>query len=330
MCAVQKKPGGRAPGSRDGDSLCGYFSSATSALSFAVSREIPVNLDSLHNPLGCGLQCFLQSCNVFGSAQVADDHHAQHALAAHMRTADPVAAVAIELLDKRLMGSFCISFVYSAQAEVQDGQSLRRGEFKVSEFSNQAHISEASCIWRSIISSYAWRPCTRSVSQSLREFMRRDHCALTLKLSIMLGLCDVRHVGRSHGESSLQHGRMAGQDDSGGEGHGEPFVRVDRDGVGALNAAQQRAIFVTECGGCSVSAIDVQPESVTLGNRGQGVEIVDGSRTGGARGGNNAEGKKAAGVVGFNLQDEARGVEPEPVVDRNPAHRLASESEQPC
>ena len=70
-----------------------------------------------------------------------------------MRTADPVVAVTVELLDKGLMRRFCLMFIYPAQAEVQNRQNLRRSQLKVLGALEPPRISEASSIWRSIISS---------------------------------------------------------------------------------------------------------------------------------------------------------------------------------
>src|SRR5712675_126104 len=70
------------------------------------------------------------------------------------------------------------------------GNTCGTASAKISEPRTQLAKKAASLSWRSISSSYPWRPCTRNVSQSFKEFMRRDHCALTWKLSSGAELLD--------------------------------------------------------------------------------------------------------------------------------------------
>ena len=121
---------------------------------------------------------------------------------------------------------------------------------------------------------------------------------------------------------------LAGENDAGGEGHGEPLVRIDGDGVGKFDAANEIAMLVGEDGGGAVGSVDVEPELVTTRNFGESDEVVDGAGVGGAGGADDAEGLVAGGEICADRGFEGRGIELHARVHGDAAKGAASESEQ--
>src|SRR5205823_8676933 len=69
-----------------------------------------------------------------------------------------------------------------------------------------------------------------------------------------------RHVWRRYRKSALQNFWMAGENDARREGNRKPLVRIDGEGIGALDAAHQVAMFVGENRCRAVCAVHVEPE----------------------------------------------------------------------
>ncbi len=90
---------------------------------------------------------------------------------------------------------------------------------------------------------------------------------------------------------------MAGEYDAGGEWHCEPLVRIDSDGVAALDAADQISMRIAEYGGGAVSSVEMKPQILTVAEVGEGGDVIDGAGVGSSCGGDDAERLAAGGAV---------------------------------
>ncbi len=105
-------------------------------------------------------------------------------------------------------------------------------------------------------------------------------------------------------------------------------MRIDGDGVGKLDAANEIAMLVGKNGGGSVGSVNVEPELVTARNFGESNEIVDGAGVGGAGGADDAEGLEAGGEICADRGFERGGIELHARVYGDAAKGAASESQQ--
>ena len=105
-------------------------------------------------------------------------------------------------------------------------------------------------------------------------------------------------------------------------------MRIDGDGVGKLDAANEIAMLVGEDGGGAVGTVNVEPELMAARNFGESDEVVDGAGVGGAGGANDAEGLVAGGEICADRGFEGRGIELHARVYGDAAEGAAAESEQ--
>src|SRR5437764_13263037 len=84
---------------------------------------------------------------------------------------------------------------------------------------------------------------------------------------------------------------------AGCEGHRQPFVWINGDGIRLLDAPDQIAVLVTEDSSRAVGAVNVQPQVVTAADFRDGSSVVYGSGIRSAGGRNYAERNAACAFV---------------------------------
>src|SRR3954467_6311340 len=87
---------------------------------------------------------------------------------------------------------------------------------------------------------------------------------------------------------------------AGCEGHRQPFVWINGDGIRLLDAPDQIAVLVTEDSSRAVGAVYVQPQVVTAADFRDGSGVVYGSGIGSAGGRDYAERSMAGAFVVVN------------------------------
>lgn len=117
-------------------------------------------------------------------------------------------------------------------------------------------------------------------------------------------------------------GGVADQERGAGEGHGAPFVEVEGERIGFLDAVEQRGEIGVKAGKRAEGAVDVKPDPLLGGNGGEFVERVDCASVHRASGSDDAEGRVALLPPGGDFGAQGAGVNREFRRDRDEAKRV--------
>src|SRR5438128_942218 len=123
---------------------------------------------------------------------------------------------------------------------------------------------------------------------------------------------------------------MPGEEETRGKRHGQPFVRIEGDGVGLLNSAHQAAVPVREKNSGSISAIDVEPDVIASANLVNQRNFINRARARRSGSSYNAEWLLAGRQIFFDRYLELLHIELQALVYRNSAERPASQPQQAC
>ena len=284
----------------------------------------------LKNFLGCGDERVFQRVQMPLFSEIADDHHAQDAAAAGDSAGDPALAIARDFFHEARVsgGEFRLGEARVFETEVDDGELRIEYEFKLigvpDPFGEEAREMELP-----IDEFFVGAAAVDLKSEPQFEGI---HAPRPLRADLEVvdhgGAGDLGHVGSGDAKSVLKTSGFAGKDDAGCEGHGEPLVRIDGDGVGKFDATNEIAMLVGKNGGSSVGSVNVEPELMMTGDFGESDKIVDGAGVGSARGANDAEGLVASSEICADRGFEGSGIELHARVNGDTAESAASESEE--
>ena len=104
-------------------------------------------------------------------------------------------------------------------------------------------------------------------------------------------------------------------------------MRVDRDRVGALEAAEERGRARRRGRGRAVGAVDVEPHAVLGADVGERVERIDRARARRAGGADHGDRDHACGAIGLDRARQLVGAHAEGAVGADRAQRAAAEAE---
>ncbi len=102
----------------------------------------------------------------------------------------------------------------------------------------------------------------------------------------------------------MQHS-VAHQNESGIVGHLAPFMKIERERIGALDSFEPRRQIGRENRQRAEGPIDVEPEPLATANIGERIQIVNGSGIDRARGSDDQKRREARATVGFDRVFEA-------------------------
>ena len=135
-----------------------------------------------------------------------------------------------------------------------------------------------------------------------------------------------REIGERLGEGLDVQGGVADQDAAGVVGDLRPFVEVEGEAVGALDAAELVAVAVGDGGQRGEGAVDMEPEVFAGAELGDRAQIVDGPAIDGAGGGGDEERAGAGGAVPPDGLGEGFEVEAVIGIGGKGAERVAAEA----
>src|SRR5215813_6689037 len=121
---------------------------------------------------------------------------------------------------------------------------------------------------------------------------------------------------------------MASENDSAAEWHGQPFLRVDGDGVAQLDAAHKMTMGIAENDRGSVGSVEVQPEIFAAADLRDGRNIVNSTGVSSSGGGDNAEGLASSLAIFSNRLLQGVEIKLGAVSDRNTAKGASAEAEK--
>jgi hypothetical protein len=111
------------------------------------------------------------------------------------------------------------------------------------------------------------------------------------------------------------------------DGHGQPFVRVEGDRVGALQAGVPAGQARVECPEAAVGAVHVQPQALVPAEVGEVAERIDGTGLHAPRVGRDQERPMPGPAVGRDRRPQAGQVDAEVVAGRDLAGSAEPERE---
>ena len=138
----------------------------------------------------------------------------------------------------------------------------------------------------------------------------------------------VDHVRRVVGEGATQCIGITHEKDPARLGDIEPLVRVDRRGVGELDARKEVARALGRGGGQAVGAVDVEPHAALLTDGGDLRERIDRARERRARGGDDRDGHAAFCEIRTDLDIQRGDVHPSMRINGDGSHGLRADTEQ--
>ena len=125
---------------------------------------------------------------------------------------------------------------------------------------------------------------------------------------------------------ALEGAAVARHQAAGAVGQEEPLVRIERHGVGALDAGHGGATALGEQEEAAVGRVDVQPEPLGGGEVGEGAQVVDRAGVHRARGADHQERREAGGAIGGDRGPQRFERQPEALVAGNGADVLGGEA----
>ena len=130
------------------------------------------------------------------------------------------------------------------------------------------------------------------------------------------------------GEGGAVLRRVLDEDAAGVVRHLQPFVKIEGDAIRGSDAAERGAELRRQHGEPAEGGVDMEPQALTVAERRETFEIVDGAAVDGPGRGHGDDGMKAADAVGGDHLREHRQRQAEIGVDRDEAERLATEAQQ--
>src|SRR5438067_9964970 len=134
-----------------------------------------------------------------------------------------------------------------------------------------------------------------------------------------------RHVVRCHTARAIQDVGLTRQEDSSRHWYREPFVRIERDRIGPLDAIQERSELWDQHGRSTPSRVRMQPDTLTAGDLAQLFDRIYHSGARGAGCSDDHEWQQTGKPVSTNAVDENLRINLQVRVDRNVASGVGSQ-----